>query len=97
MQTAKWLGRLWRFVPLAASVAACSHQPPADFAPDPGLLAHGPRAAELAAAAPALRERRLAEVLAARQDVERNLSGEAQLERGLLALAGPRRSQAATR
>ena len=40
---------------------------------------------------------RLAEVLAARQDVERNLSGEAQLERALQALAGPRRPQAATR
>jgi hypothetical protein len=40
MLTAKWLGRSWLFFPLAALVAACSHAPPADFAPDPGLLAH---------------------------------------------------------
>jgi hypothetical protein len=63
----------------------------------PGGLGHGARAAEFAAAAPALRERRLAELLAARQDVERNLSGEALLERGLLALRGALAAQVATR
>jgi len=60
-------------------------------------LAHGERAAELAAAPAALRERRLAELAAARQDVERNLAGEALLERALLALRGPRRAQALPR
>jgi DNA polymerase-3 subunit delta' len=64
---------------------------------DPQALAHGARAAELAAPSAALRERRLAELLAARQDVERNLSGEALLERGLLALRGARPVQVATR
>jgi DNA polymerase-3 subunit delta' len=64
---------------------------------DPGELAHGARAVELAALAPAPRERRLADVLAARQDVERNLAGEALLERGLFALRGPSRAQVATR
>jgi DNA polymerase-3 subunit delta' len=60
-------------------------------------LAHGERAAELAAAPAALRERRLADVLAARQDVERNLAGDGLLERGLRALCGTPRSQVATR
>jgi len=64
---------------------------------DPAGLAHGARAVELALAPAALRERRLAEVLGARQDVERNLAGEALLERGFVALRGPRRAQAATR
>src|SRR5256712_1614820 len=33
--------RKWLFGPVALSVfAACSHKPPPDFAPDPGLLAH---------------------------------------------------------
>jgi hypothetical protein len=36
----KSLGRSWVFFPLAGIIAACSHQPPADFAPDPGLLSH---------------------------------------------------------
>jgi len=60
-------------------------------------LAHGVRAAELAAAPAPVRERRLADVLAARQDVERNLAGEALLERGLGALRGPLRARLATR
>jgi hypothetical protein len=51
----------------------------------------------LALAPAALRERRLAEVLGARQDVDRNLAGEALLERCFVALRGPRRAQAATR
>jgi DNA polymerase-3 subunit delta' len=62
-----------------------------------GGLAHGARAAELAAAPAARRERRLAEVLAARQDVERNLAGEGLLERGIGALRGPGRARLATR
>ena len=64
---------------------------------EPAGLAHGERAAEFGAVPAALRERRLAELCSARQDVERNLSGEALLERGLLALRGPRRAQAAKR
>jgi hypothetical protein len=60
-------------------------------------LAHGERAAQLAASPAALRERRLAQLAAARQDVERNLAGEALLERALLALRGPRRAQALPR
>jgi DNA polymerase-3 subunit delta' len=59
--------------------------------------AHGERAAQLAASPAALRERRLAQLAAARQDVERNLAGEALLERALLALRGPRRAQALPR
>ena len=64
---------------------------------DAAGLAHGARAGELAAGPAARRERRLAEVLGARQDVERNLAGEALLERALLALRGPRRAQAVPR
>ena len=40
MRTAKWICRSWVVFPLTALFAACSHQPPADFAPDPGLLSH---------------------------------------------------------
>ncbi|MBK7643996.1 MAG: DNA polymerase III subunit [Planctomycetes bacterium] len=64
---------------------------------DPVQLAHGAGAAELARLPAASRERRLAELRSARQDVERNLAGEGLLERGLLALRGPRRDRSAQR
>jgi DNA polymerase-3 subunit delta' len=64
---------------------------------DPSALAHGARATALAALPAAARERRLAEVLAARQDGERNLAGDALLERALLALRGPQRARMPTR
>ena len=63
----------------------------------PGSLSFGERAAALAALPAAAREQRLALLLAARQDGERNLAGEALLERALLALRGTQRAPVPTR
>jgi hypothetical protein len=60
---------------------------------EPARLGFGERAAQLATSPAALRERRLEQLLAARQDGERNLAGDALLERALLALRGPRRAE----
>jgi hypothetical protein len=40
LQAPKRMVRRWALSPLVAVFAACSHQPPADYAPDPGLLSH---------------------------------------------------------
>jgi len=40
MQPARRIVITWVLSPLLAALAACSHKPPADYAPDPGLLSH---------------------------------------------------------
>lgn len=82
--TARARARARSFLDLALDVLLDAERFAAGL--DPALLAHGDLASELAHAGAALRERRLAELLAARQDVERNLPGEALVERALHAL-----------
>jgi hypothetical protein len=40
IQAGRRVVRTWVLFPLLTGLAACSHRPPADFAPDPGLLSH---------------------------------------------------------
>ncbi len=82
--TARARARARVFLDLALEVLLDAERAAAGL--DPGTLAHGGLALELAAAPAAARERRLEELLAARQDVERNLAGEALVERALYAL-----------